>query len=391
MKLDIFFSCSFDAADKEVNDFFAALCRALDMQLMNVSTGATATPPEVAKAMIEQAQALVAICARRAELIGGGYTMPEAVHDEISFAFGKDTPVLMLVEDGVKILGFKPNFGTYLPFKRDELGTPEFLELAVRALYQLRLEIDGSNQTGIESGISGSHADYVHHLVELLHTGDDFLWRYSTSKKLVYTQPSKRGFPSGVWSTVPANVPEESAHAQWSLTLKSSSRDIKLIETVERRTPSCIEVMLKPEPYPEDGDFIEYATTSSSRYINAVWADEVPEGACVHLDSGDYQCADGLVFIHRTKSAIIEFRFAAEYGFSRRDVVPFVGSYTSAIDYEVGSEIERANVRVDEFGGNLTVRIEVESPLPGHLYGIAWNPKARPVDNPSLANSSASE
>ena len=63
----------------------------------------------------------------------------------------------------------------------------------------------------------------------------------------------------------------------------------------------------------------------------------------------------------------------------KSDIEIFAGSYTSSIDYEVKSEIARAEVRVEEFGGNLLIRLEIDSPLPGHMYGIAWNPKTRPV------------
>ncbi|HEX8641976.1 MAG TPA: hypothetical protein VF704_12590 [Allosphingosinicella sp.] len=377
-KIQIFFSCSFDEPDEHVAGFFLGICKGLDLEPTNVSTASALTPPDVAKRKISSSEGLVAICTRRAELKDGGFIMPQAVHDEISFAYGKDIPVLMFVERGVSLLGFKSNFGTYLEFSRDDLFNPGFVERATKALYDLRDFIAGSIKSEIEQGVSDAYAEHLYHLVELRHANGDFLWTYHTTKKLVYTQVSRRAFSSGVWASLPPNVPEESADARWSMELLDSSRGITLEKTVQTESPTVIQVFLRPNPPAEPGDFIEYSIVASSRYINPVWEDEVIAGAEIHLDDGDYACADGLLFVHRTRRGIIEWRFPRESGLLKRDLVPFVGSHTRGIDYEVKSELERATLRVDEFGGNLSVRMEVESPLPGHMYGVAWNPKPRP-------------
>jgi hypothetical protein len=132
------------------------------------------------------------------------------------------------------------------------------------------------------------------------------------------------------------------------------------------------------DPTPEKGDIVEYNTYSRSRYFNPIWADESND-LHVHLDGDSYKSYDGLIFIHSTKKAIIEFRFARSYGLRASDVRPFAGSYTSGLDYEVPSEIDRADVRVEGFGGSVTVRIEIENPLSYTYYGVAWNPPVRPA------------
>jgi hypothetical protein len=58
--------------------------------------------------------------------------------------------------------------------------------------------------------------------------------------------------------------------------------------------------------------------------------------------------------------------------------VPFVGSYTSGFDYEIPSELKRASIRIEEFGGSLLVRLEIDNPLPNAMYGVAWDPKPNP-------------
>ncbi len=376
-KVEGFFSCSFLESDKNVNDFFRSISQALDIQLCNVDSASANTPPNEAKRKLDNSQALIAICTKRDKLASGDFVMPQAVHDEISFAYGKDIPVLMFVEDGVDLQGFKRNFGTYLSFDRQFIFSPEFLEKSIRAIHELKLQILAPHQLGLIQGISESHADYVHHSVELKYVGADFMWEYNTSKKLIYSASSKRGFPLKVWASVPALAPNDAQPISWDVKLHSSTNGIKLIPKIEKQTPNCVEVMVKLEPNAESGDYIEYSTFVSSRFINPVWLDEATDGVSVHLDDREFRCADGLILIHRTRKAVVEFRIAREYGLKRSDFQPFVGSYTSAVDYEVSSELQRSNVRIEDFGGNLVIRMEVESPLPGHIYGIAWNPPVR--------------
>lgn len=377
VSVDVFFSCSFADHDKPVNSHFMAIARALGMRLSNVSTGYAATPPDVAKEKIAASQAVLAICSKRDKFESGKYAMPQAVHDEISFAYGANIPVLMIVENDVEISGFKSNFGTYLPFDTLDLLEPDFLEKSIEAIHILKLKVVEPHHVGLGHGISEATADYVHHLVELKCDAGKYKWAYGTTKRLTFNKASKRGFPSSVWCTVPTNVAADAEIIEYAIDTISSSRGIKVVPTVETQTAEKVDAVLKMEPSPEENDFVEYSTIIAGRYINPVWLDEAA-GSEVHLESGDYACADGLILIHRTQNAVLEFRFPREYGFRRGDVKPFVGSYSSSLDYEVPSELERATIKIDEFGGNLIVRMELISPLPGHMYGIAWNPRKRP-------------
>lgn len=378
LPVDVFFSCSFNAADLTVNDYFMAIARALGMKITNVSTGSSSTPPDVAKTKMGSSQAILAICTKRDEFKGGGFAMPQAVQEEIAFGYGAGIPVLMIVEDGVKMEGFKSNFGTYLPFDRSKISEPAFLEKAIEAIHSLKLEVIEPHHVGGALGVSDALSDFVHHLVELKFDSGKYIWSYSSTKKLTYIKDSKRGYPTSVWAIIPSEVPTDEPFISFEVETIASSRNMKIVTHIENHSPEKINAILKPDPSPLEGDFIEYTTVTKSRYLNPVWMEEVASGAEVHLESGDYHCADGMIFIHRTKAAIIEFRFPREYGFRKSDIRPFVGSYSSAVDYEVQSELERAVLKIDEFGGSLIVRMELSSPLPGHLYGIAWNPRPRP-------------
>lgn len=376
--VDTFLSCSFDSGDKDVVEFISAIIRGFGFHPTNVSTGSPMTPPEVAKQKIASAQCLIAICTRRSELASGKWVMPQAVQDEIAIAYGTGTPALMLVEDGIELAGFKSNFGTYHSFERAKLTDPGTVGSIVEALQNLFSTVTSSSGT-YAAGLAGSHAEFVHHLVELESEGQDFVWSYSTSKKIVYTQASRGGFPAGVWASLPGKIPDQAPPLDWQIETVSSSRDIKVVAEIQKQEPECVEARLRMEPPPDAGDYVEYRTFSRSRYLNPIWDNEAT-GVPIHLEKGTYKAFDGLLFIHRTQKAVIEFRFTRNYGLSVGDIVPFVGSYTSGFDYEIESEIKRAAVRVEEFGGSVLVRLELDNPLPNAMYGVAWNPRPQPAD-----------
>lgn len=378
VKVDVFFSASFEDSDKDINEYFGAICKALDIRGENVSFGATKLPPDQARAMIAKSQGLIAICVPREGLTNGTFNMPQAVNDEIAFACGINIPILAIIEKGVNKGGFREKFNTYMEFERADLFNSENLHKSVKSIHEFKMAVTGEHQVGSTHEPADSHAQEMSHLVELKKGEDDFYWEYSTTKKIVYTKDSKRSFPTSVFSVQGVKVPEEAGPIHWEYEHVSSNRSLRLIPTIERQNAECVEVRLKPEPHAEENDSITYRTYCRHRYLVPLWDDEVTDDRMVHLDRGDYRIAEGLLFIHRTKKAIIEFRFCREYGLKIKDVVPFVASYTSAIDFEVESELKRANVRIEDLGGSVTIRMEVDSALPGHLYGIAWNPKSRP-------------
>ncbi len=380
-RIDCFFSCSFSDTDREVNDFFRSICIGLDLRCINVGHASASTPPEQAVKMIDSSQLLIAICTRRNKIDDNKYVMPQAVQSEISIAYGKDVPVLMFVEEGVELAGFYGNFGSYLQFDRNNLINPDNIQKFVKSIHEAKVQVLAPHQIGVSQGASDAFAEYVNHLVELKKVDNEFYWEYSNTKKLVYISSSKRGFNISFWSTAPAIIPKDWPKIEWRYDLHSSTRGINLLPIVNNHSSSQIDVVMKLEPNPDAGDIIEYSTSISSRYINPIWSDEVRDGSYVQFDDGEYLCSDGLVCAHRTKKAVIEFRFDRDFKISKNDIRPFVGSYTSTLDYEVPSELKRAVTRIEEFGKYLIIRMEIDSPLPGHMYGLAWNPPDRPRTN----------
>lgn len=377
--VDAFFSCSFADEDKSVNEFFYAICEALDIRGGNVSTAFSQTPPEKAKQLISDSQALIAVCTKRTAIGGGNYSMSDAVHDELSFAFGKDIPVLMFVENDVLLAGFKNNFGTHLRFDRDNLCDPEMIKNAVAAIHGIKMDVVSPNDLIIDQDTNEFYAEHHRHLCEMKENGSNYLWTYSSTKRLNFLKAYKRSFTTAYWATVACGGNGDEPPITWELNVDTASRDLHIHETIEKHTPECIEALLKIEPHPVPGDYIEFSTNVSSPYLNPVWDEDVGASSPLHLEAGDFKCFDGLIPIQRTKKLILEFRFPRSYGLKKHEIVPFVGSYTSYVDYEVPSEISRATVDIETYGGNLEVRMEIDSPLLRHVYGIAWNPKKKPT------------
>lgn len=376
-RIDIFFSCSFQEEDREVNDFFLAICSALDIKCINVDGAYTSVPPDVARKQIDDAQGLIAIATKRNKLDSGEYAMPSAVQEELSMAYGKDTQILLFVEDGVSIDGMKSNYGTYMTFTRENICQNEILEKIIRSTHTLKLEIISPNDLMYDQDTPEVMADYVKQLFELRKEGTGYTWSYSITKKLQFLSAFKRHLPVTFWAAVPAIIPDGESDIHTEIKLESHSRDLSLnIETV-KETPDCTKSLIKIEPHPDKGDFIEYSAFVKSKYFNPVYYEDISangENVSIDINGVTYHCMDGLIPIQRTKKMFLEFRFPRGFGIKNENIVFFVGSYTDEVDYLVGSEMTRANIDVNEIGGNLTLRMEIDSPLLRHMYGFAWNP-----------------
>lgn len=376
-RMDIFFSCSFKQEDEAINKFFQSICSALDIKCINVDGAFREVPPEAAKKLINESQGLIAIATKRDLLASGEFAMPAAVHEEISIAFGKDTPMLIFVEEGVKMDGMKTSFGTYQSFSREDLYSSTNLEKTIKAIHRLKLEVISPNDINYTPESTEMVADHYQQLVELRREADDYKWIYSSNKRISFLDAYKGHIPIAFWATVPAHVAPDEPNIHAEIILESHSRDLSLkIETV-KETPDCSRSLVKVEPHPEKGDYIEYSTHVESKYFNPIFSQDIIEDKSIEYKGKRYQCIDGLIPIQRTKIAVLEFRFPRGFTLKKDDITFIVGSYTDEIDFIVESEIKRAVIEYREIGGNLTARMEIESPLPRHMYAFAWNPPKR--------------
>lgn len=373
-RIDAFFSCSFLESDHSLNNYFIAICNALDIKCINVDIAYKETPAEVARKQIEDAPGLIAVATKRKALQNGEYDMPTSVQEELAMAYGQKLPILFFVEEGVSVDGMKGNFGTYHEFKRDEIHDPKFIERVVRSIHNFKLSIISPHDLIYEHDSPEFIAESVQQLIELRPTEGSFCWSYSTTKRINFLSTFKKHIPVTFWATVPTKTPINSklVHAEFSL--DQHSRNLSLsIETI-KETPDCSKSLLKITPPPEKGDFIQYSVHAESQYFNPIFFDDIKENKPVELNGIKYHCMDGIIPIQITKNATLELRFPREFKIKKENIVFFVGSYTDDIDYIAESEINRATVSISDYAGNLMLRMEIESPLLRHMYGFAWNP-----------------
>jgi hypothetical protein len=142
---------------------------------------------------------------------------------------------------------------------------------------------------------------------------------------------------------------------------------------VERDEPECLEIAVTLDPKPKEGDTATICIEYKSKYLNTIYKKDIPEGVTNRVGSRVFDCFDGFLPIQRTKNFKGQFRFPREYNLRPDSVYPFVASFSSGVDYIVESEIERMKVNIEDFGGVLIVTLSTQSPLEGHVYGLAWN------------------
>jgi hypothetical protein len=372
--IDVFFSCSFREEDRVVNDFFVAICSALDIKCVNVNAAYSSVPPDVARKIIDDSQALIAVATKRNKLESGDYAMPSAVQEEVSMAYGKEVPILLFVEEGVVVDGMKGNFCTHIKFNRDNLCDNEQIEKIIKSVHGVKLEVLSPNDLIYDHDTTEIIADHVKQLIELQKIESGYVWSYTTSKRLQFLRDFKRNIPVAYWASVPSIIPSDEKPIEVEISLDGHSRNLSLKIEKTKEAPDCAKSLIKIEPHPEKGDFIEYTSHAESKFFNPTFYEDIGENVTVVVDDQEFHCIDGFVPIQRTKHASLEIRFPRGFGLTKSNIRFFVGSYTDEVDYLVESEIKRAQVEFEEVGGHLTVKMEIESPLLRHMYGFAWNP-----------------
>lgn len=367
-----FLSCSFQEADTPLNDHIRAICEGLDIKCINVKDGYADIPPAKAKDMINEAQFVIAIAVKRNREEDNTYTMPHAVHDEISMAFGMEKPLLLIKEVGVGVKGFIGNYGTFLEFDRSEIKEPEFLRRVITSIHTLKLDVISSHDLLPDQDSSGFYQESFSALYELLSKDGGFTWKYSVSRRLLFTQKHQSVIRNSAWVTIQPEDIDPASRIEHSLKYEGGSKAFRLEQKIDRDTAQCIETSFSILPPPEKGDYVQVSHSYESPNLNQIH--KTPAGDINSYDIGEhsYHCFDGVVPIVRTQHMRFQFRFPKEYGLRKEDIFPFVGSYSAGIDYLVDSELKRSTIEIEDFGGNLQIDFRVESPLLRHLYGIAW-------------------
>lgn len=383
--LDIFLSCSFASDDATINDLVKGVCAGVGLACVNVSTGFSALPPEKAKEFIGQANGVIAIVTKRDRLEGGEFIMPSAVSDEISIAFGLGKPILIIGENGVRFDGFMNNYATRLPFSRDQLSEPAFVEKLVSSIYRFRLGL-----TSTEPSIYQYATEYVsestRNLISLEYDGSAFWWTTALTKRLRFETSLQREIPSSVWPAVPPKIAPGAANAKWEVNIDSCSQPFEIKPIVRDLGPDRVDLLLHFEPTPQQGDSIEFTRTFRSQYLNPLFAEELPPGrpAQATIDGRSYALNEGVVLGERTKKLQIHYTFPTSYGLRSSDLKVFAASHSVSIEYLTPWESKRIVAEIESFGPKLIANLRVDDPVPRHMYGLAWNPPSREAFSPDI-------
>lgn len=375
-EIDVFFSCSLQEQDEKLNSFFKSICKAIDINCLTVDTAYDDVAPQVVRKQIENSLALIAVAPKRKQLNDDTYTMPSSIQEEISIAYGLKIPSLLFVEEGVTVDGMKSHYGTHLIFNRETIKDDNNLMKIIKSLHDFKLKIITPNDILLEEDISEFITEEQRLLIELKYNDGEFYWENTMVRKLRFLKDFKRKFPIAFWSAKKSKV-DNTNKIEYDIELKSSSKQVKLIEEVERHDSDYLKLHLKIDPYPTKGDFIEYATYVKSKYLNPIFKSDLeretfslPED----INNKNFFCIDGFIPITRTKQAQVEFRFPREYQVSIDDFEFFCGRFIDEVDYLVESEMNRYTATKEDLGGNKSLKLKIESPLLSHMYGIAWNP-----------------
>lgn len=373
-----FLSCSFREEDKGVVEYVRAICEALDINCVNVSDAYSIAPPEKAKRLIADSQVVIAIGTRRERTENGSYNMPSAVHDELSIAFALERPLLLFLEDGIHTDGFINNYGTHIRFFRKSLNDPETLRSVIRSIHTAKVESIATYDLAPEIDV-GFYNEILSFMVELIKEHNEYYWRYSSTRKLVFTDKFSGTIRNGAWGEVESENATDKI--QWKLEVRGGSKPFRLNSVVEIDTPRSVKIASTVAPEPLPGDTLEYFALFQSKHLNSIYKPENKKGH--NIQGRIFDCIDGNVLTQRTKQVKLQFRFPREYGLRSEDIFPFVGSYSRNIDYLVESEMKRMKVSIDDFGGDIIVLMSIESPLLRHMYGIAWNIPESQSTNPA--------
>jgi hypothetical protein len=382
MPVRTFLSCSFDPADKDITDYFAAIAKGLDIQCVNVDKGYTATPPEKARQMITDAQAFIGVATKRIKTDAGSFLMPKAVEDEVSMAFAHKKPILLFVEEGVDTTpGFANNYGTFCQFNRTELGKPVFVEKAVNSIHTLKLEVVSPHELQVQQlGQKDCFQEKAHMLIELVDIGSGaFTWRYNTTKRLRFTARFPEPIQCAAWAAIPINKGANAPNINWSVEVIGGTKPFTVNPLIDSQTPEKCDISLVIDPIPEPNDYIEYTSTFESPFLSPIFASDIIDtNAGIEIDGTKYIAYDGPLPITRTKDLRVQMRFPKSYGLRPSAFKIFVGCFTNKIDYLIPSEMHRLTTNIEDFGGNIVINLQTESPLLQHIYGIAWNPPVKP-------------
>ncbi|MDD2850681.1 MAG: hypothetical protein PHY09_02135 [Desulfuromonadaceae bacterium] len=370
-EVSCFLSCSFKPEDSDLNNLILTICNSLDIKCKNVDGGFSEVPSEVARQQIEDSQIVIVIAVKRDKINDTSWQMPPAVHDEISMAYALKKDILVLKEKEVSVTGFLSSYCTFYEFDRALICQNATLEKIISSIHKIKIKAVKSHDLIPRQDATGFFAESVNFLAELLVENGEYIWKYNSSRTLKFSDKFSGKLKNAAWTAAKPDNPQHKI--TWDAALLDSSRKFTMTTEVEKDEPECLEVAVILDPKPKENDTATVSFEYKSKYLNPIKKEDIPANFTNRVGSKTFDCLDGFLPIQRTKNFKGQFRFPREYKLRPEDIYTFVASYSSGVDYIVESEMDRMKVNIEDFGGVLIVTISTQSPLEGHVYGLAWN------------------
>lgn len=385
-KLDAFLSCSFREEDKAVNRAFAELCAALNIRCSNFDSGSVTIPSEASKKELEGKALLIAVCTRRDERKDGSYNTSGAVRSEIDFAYALKIPVQLFIEEGVELAGFEHQYGTAVTFSRDNLSDLSQVQKIIKTLFRVREETLAG--LGVSDGHSddATKAEFIHSRIFQTLRNEKPYWAYKVHKKTIFAERSQPYVNAGAWLEDYQTTPDDAPPFEFESRVFGSSGVEQIKEIIKRIDERAVSAILQFLPAPQEGDWIEYETSTYSPFLVPMWLSETDPKFEIKLKKGTFRSHTGFIATNDTDLLTVEQRFPRSMNLSPRDVHPFAARFTSEIDDEVPSETKRIVSKSQFIGDELVSKIEIRRPIRHLMYGMAWTPRECPMElsrNPS--------
>lgn len=374
--IEIFLSQSFRKEDAEIANLVRAIAEALDLKCRNVDRGSSSVPADEARKLIGNAEGLIGIAVRR-NRVSGGYDMPQAVREEVAFAYSMRKPMLVLMENKVQHVGFMGNMATTMPFDRKDLAKPHFLQKLVSSLDNFKQSITSARSGGINALSARYYATKFSALIELVRTRRGYEWHHAYTRHLIFTADlQQQPIPVRVWPSVRVSTSLRTRR-EFDAKVEGGNRNFKL-KIDKEISPSGITGLLHLTPSPRAGDSVIISSIAKSNGINPVYRQELGGRTGLVVAGSRYRAFDGITPLQATHELSVRMRFPKGFPIALDDIEPFAAHHTVSVNFTDQNEIQRCDREVESLGGNIDAMIHVRKPTVGYLYGIAWNPPSRP-------------
>lgn len=243
-----------------------------------------------------------------------------------------------------------------------------------RLLEHLTSESNAELHGSYEASSFDCTAERVSSVRSLRHVGDSFQWSTSLTKELRFHRLLQRPFTSSVWPNRRWKRPTDAPRASWGIDFQGGSRKFTLTTQPLVELPDELEIRIRITPTPEAGDRLKFTRWFRSRWLDPVFAEDVPPDfpSAVTIGNSQYQIYDGVLITEPTLELDYVCEFPVGYGLTVGNVAMFAGKKSGIIDTVLPREMARAKKSIDPFGGGLRATLHVDDPKLDHFYGYAW-------------------